>query len=351
MFEDKNYKNLVQENLEFGLSLGVDIRQASVYYDATIGTMFSVAKYYSDLEDVFQMVFLDSATGEYLDRRAKEHNVYRNPATPARYSITFTGVEPNTGERFFTDNLYFKYIGNGILEAEDKGEIANNIYPGTNAVPVYTIEGLTTAVFGSLIERGNKTELDFDLRNRIQEKIAGPAENGNLQHYKTWCEEVQGIGRARMVPLWNGPNTVKSILINTDGLPTDISVVERVQEYVDPGSTGLGEGVANMGNHFTAISAISLIIKISFTAVLATNVLPEQAKSDVESAVKNYLKSLTLDTPPNELPVIRINVIGSIITGLSSIIDYFDLRLNNQNLNIEPDYNSVGVLGEVIINV
>ena len=132
------------------------------------------------------------------------------------------------------------------------------------------IEGLISATFGAIYENGSDAEGDEALRNRVIEKIAGPAENGNKQHYKTWCESIDGVGRARIFPLWLGENTVKAVLIDTTGKPCGEAKVQEVQEYIDPadkgmtatvnGKTytigdGLGNGVANIGAHFTAVAA------------------------------------------------------------------------------------------------
>ena len=68
------------------------------------------------------------------------------------------------------------------------------------------IEGLISATFGAIYETGSDEDDDESLRNRVIEKIAGPAENGNKQHYKTWCESIDGVGRARNFPQWLGEN-------------------------------------------------------------------------------------------------------------------------------------------------
>ena len=132
------------------------------------------------------------------------------------------------------------------------------------------IDGLKNARFGAIYENGTDREDDESLRTRVQEKIAGPAENGNKQHYKTWCESIDGIGHARIYPLWNGPNTVKAVLIDSAGRACSGSKNCRGSAVHRPGhqrlhrhrdgytytvGDGLGEGVANLGAHFTAVSA------------------------------------------------------------------------------------------------
>ncbi len=241
------------------------------------------------------------------------------------------------------------------MEAEESGISGNYVYNGTKATPVNNIQGLVSAVFGNIMELGTNEETDESLRTRIREKIGGPAENGNKQHYKTWCESVEGVGRAKIVPLWNGPNTVKGIIINSLGLPADDSVIKRVQEYVDPDDDGdgegdgLGEGVANLGAHFTAVPAESCDINISFNVILTSGANLENVKSQTEEAVIEHFKKFALEYDENI--IVRVSFIGAMISNLPSVLDYSDLKLNDKNLNIELTREQVPVLSGVSVNV
>lgn len=369
MFEGYTYELLLEEVLE-NAPEGIDTRPGSIFYDAVSGILIKVAKLYTDLDLVFELVCVDSATGEYLDKKASEYGLTRLQATSCCYLFEYTGTRPNGGERFFTDGLYFvlKEAADGTLylEAEEAGTGGNNVYSGTAAVPVNNIQGLEAASFGEIYEIGTDKETDDSLRNRIQEKIAGPAENGNKQHYKTWCEAVEGVGQARIFPLWNGPNTVKAVLINPLGTPCSERVVKEVQEYIDPaqkgyttivgGKTyvvgdGLGEGAANLGAHFTATAAQEVSISVALNAQLKTGATADTAKQEVTDAITEYLKDLVLNTEAAADVVVRISAVGAIISGIPSILDYSDLMLNGGTENITPGEDGVPVLEEVELNV
>lgn len=368
MFEEKTYQNILADVLEQAPA-GVDVRQGSIFYDAVAATCFKLAQYYADLSTAFDLVFLTTAVDEYLDQKGAEYDINRNPATPAQYEYLYEGVLPPEGTRFFTEGLYFVLRmsdDNGpLLEAEIAGTQGNDILPGTRAVPVNSIPGLIVSSFGARSETGVNTEDDESYRQRIREKVSGPAENGNRQHYKTWCEEIAGVGRARIIPLWNGPNTVMDVLIGADGTPAAESIVERVQDYVDPnalGNTvvvngktynvgdGLGDGKANLGAHFTAVAAEERPIIIAFDATLAPDVTLEQATIDASTVIIAHLKDLALNTPENEPVIVRISTIGALLYALPSLIDYSNLTLDGAIVNVEPESTQVAVLGEVEIN-
>lgn len=369
MFESKTFEALMEDVLE-NAPEGIDTRQGSIFYDAVSGIALKIAELYTDLDLVFTLTQVDTTGGEYLDTKASEYGLTRHAATPAQYYVTFTGTTPDVGERFFTDGSYFvlgKTDGDVLyLEAETAGTAMNSIDSGTPAVPVNNISGLESAAFGVIMQYGTDTEDDDSLRQRVREKIGGPAENGNKQHYKTWCESFDGVGKARIFPLWNGANTVKAVLINPLGLPCSDELVADVQNYVDPANNGytatvdgvtytvgdgLGEGVANLGAHFTAASALPLTVSVSFTAELASGYTLADAKAEFETAMTAYLKNMVL-TAENPLDVVvRVSGIGAIIAGLDAVLDYSDLTLNGGTANIAPGDNYVPVLGEVTVNV
>lgn len=370
MFEAYTEEALLEDVLA-NAPEGIDTRKGSIFYDAVAGIVMQIAKMYTDIEQVFNYVFIATAFGEYLDMKAGEYGMTRLSATSAKYRFVYEGTAPAVGTRFFHNETgqYFK-IGSEdgilLLVSEKKGINCNGIPSGDLAVPVNTVEGLTSSEFGTIYTYGTDTEQDDDLRIRIQEKIAGPAENGNRQHYKTWCESVDGVGLARITPLWNGPNTVKGVLINPLGLPCGDGVVAAVQAYVDPATKGetveingktyvvgdgLGDGVANLGAHFTAAAADSVGIKVKFNAILASGKSVDDAVTEVTEALAAYFKDLVMNTATASDIVIRLTSVGAIVAGASSVIDYSDLTLNGDTVNIFPGEDGVPIVSEVIVNV
>lgn len=367
MFEAYTYENLLEDVLN-NAPEDIDTRQGSIYYDAISGILLKIAKLYTDLELVFDLSQLDTTEGKFLDMKASESGVTRLPATPAQYKAVFEGKVPQQGERFFTDGQYFtlQTVMNELhFVAEIAGTSGNDIYAGTPAVPLSNLPELKSAMFGEIAEYGNDAESDESLRTRVKEKIAGEATNGNKQHYKTWCESVSGVGKARIYPLWNGPNTVKAVLISPLGLPCSERIVAEVQEYVDPATMGytaevdgriytvgdgLGGGMANLGAHFTAVSAGGLTINVTADVELAAGVSLGVAQKSVEEALKNHLAALALEAMSTDGIVVRTSTIGALISGIPEIIDYHNLLINDSTENIIPCDDDVPILGEVVLN-
>jgi len=371
VFESYTYENIMS-NLLAQAPTGVDTREGSIFYDAVSGVALRMAKLYTDLDLVFFLTQLPTTIGEELDMKASEQGLTRHAATPVSYYFVYTGETPEPGERFFLDGLYFTLrkttVGVLFLECEEAGASHNFIQSGTPVVPVNNIDGLTSSSIGAIKEYGTDTEEDEALRSRIQSKISGPAENGNKQHYKKWCEEADdSVGLARITPLWNGPNTVKAVLINKEGLPCDADeVVPKVQQYVDPATLGytaivnnveyvvgdgLGEGVANLGAHFTAVAADEVDIAVSATVELASGYSAATAKTDVENALRAYFKNLVLTTEAASDVVVRVSAVGAVLASIEGILDYSSLTINGGTSNISPGEDGVPAVGEVTLNV
>ncbi len=370
MFEAYTYDALLADVLA-NAPEGIDTRKGSIFYDAVAGICIQIAKLYTDIDQVFEYVFISTATGKYLDMKASEYGIERLNATPVKYHLFYEGAAPPVGTRFF-HNETGKYFtigsdnGELLLVSEELGTSCNDIPAGDLAVPVNTIEGLLSSSFGAPFAYGSDEESDESLRGRVQEKISGPAENGNKQHYKTWCESVDGVGIARITPLWNGPNTVKGVLITPLGLPCDPATVAAVQEYIDPAAKGmtaevdgktyvvgdgLGEGVANLGAHFTAVAANGIGISVEFTAVLARGRTAGEARTEVTKNLEGYFKDLVMNTATAADIVVRITAVGAMIAGCDSVIDYSDLKLNGGTGNIFPGEDGVPVVEGVTVNV
>lgn len=369
MFQDYTYEYLLEDVLN-NAPEGIDTRPGSIFYDAVSGIVLKIAKLYTDLDLVSELTSVTTATGDALDTRAGEYGVVRLAATKAKYLVTFEGTTPELGERFYTDGQYFVLkedteAGIYYLEAEVAGNSGNEIYENTPAIPVNTVDGLTAVKFGKIYESGSDEEDDESLRTRVREKIAGPAENGNKQHYKTWCESREGVGRARIFPLWNGPNTVKGVLIDAEGKPCGASKVTEVQNYIDPAKRGykatvggkeyvvgdgLGEGVANLGAHFSAVAASPLSINVTFEAELTSGATKDAAEQEAAEAIEAYFKELVLTTVEAADIVVRVSAVGAILSGLQNLLDYSNLLLNGQAYNITPGEDDVPVVGEVSIS-
>lgn len=368
MYEDKTFENIRDEMLD-KFPDDVDIREGSLAHDASTAMAASIASAYVDLANVHDLTSLDTSSGEYLDRFASEHGIERLRATYAEYELIYDGTAPPEGSEFYSEDGEFFFIvaydGDVVkLVSTEVGTNANNISYGTMAIPYEDIDGLKSSSFGNIILNAIDDEEDEALRTRIIEKISKPAVNGNMSQYKSWCESIKGVGRAIILPLKYGPNTVEAILISPEGTPVDNAIVSDVQEYVDPmnpvfettykGSqislgSGYGEGVAPIGSHFLASSAKAFNVSISVNVELSESFTIEQAKNEIDEVITAYLKELAINSADKN--TVRYSKIGALIEGLPSVYDYENLNINGETSNLSVPNDSIAVLSEVNADV
>lgn len=377
MFEQFTEQYFLNQAKEMGDELGIDTRTGSIYMDAAAGHCIRAAFFFQNLKDTLNMLAIDTSYGDALDSWAGIYGMSRHPAKRSVWGATFLPEddeelpEIGDGERFFDDITGYYFLTetiDGVMRfvAEQAGAETNRISPGTDLVPVDDIDGLGEAILGELIVVGADEESDDSLRTRLREKLAKGAENGTRQHYKTWCESIDGVGRARIIPLFAGENTVEAILYSADGTPCSADVVEAVQNYIDPITQGyefededhnvwvcgdgFGDGVANLGAHFLARAAESLPVTLSVTVSVTEGHTVVEARAKIYAVITDYFKEIALTSQEGEAALVRIATVGSKIIELEEILDYADLELNGQTGNILVPDGKVALLSEVVVN-
>ena len=170
------------------------------------------------------------------------------------------------------------------------------------------------------------------------------------QQYKTSCESYDGVGRAIITPLAYGPCTVKALIISSEGTAPPDSLIEQIQEEMDPGSKGVGQGKVLLGCKFFAVAAGQEAVNISFDVVIASGYSLESTKETVRQELIHYMKDIALDTPDEENMVAQYMKVIGILANTAGIKDLANLTLNglSENVNIEAD--NVPVLGELTMN-
>ncbi|WP_250277205.1 baseplate J/gp47 family protein [[Clostridium] colinum] len=295
---------------------------------------------------------INNLTGTELERFITQRTgIERKKATYSQGVVTVKGNGTiNIGDIFETEGLIrFEAIeqkniidmGNVNIRCVTAGKIGNVPINSIKKMPV-TIAGINSCNNETETEGGYDEEIDIDLKNRYFERLREPATSGNIYHYKRWAKEVEGVGDAKVIPLWNGHTTVKVIIVDNDRLPADENLVKKVQEYIDPNITGEGRGQAPIGAFCTVVSATPKTISISVKAVFSRNYDKEQLKKRIIENITLYLKEIAF-----KKDVLSYAIVGSKILDVEGVIDYTDLKINNQTSNIECNQEEVFTLERV----
>lgn len=356
---DLNLKEITEDFLrdqciEMGTELEVDTNQGSLYRDAAEGHIIRTAKFFFNLSQVYDMLSIYSCTGDVLDERLKERGMERNPpaSTSAWYYVEFVGAEPENGDLMSCDDHFgtvTKIDGRWLFKTEETGVEMNYLVPGIPVIPERDVDDLISATLQELAIPAVDVEDDASARERFINMVSGPSENGNKAQIQSWCEGIEGVGRARIIPKWKGDNTVLGIIISTEGVSPSGAVVKLVQDTIDPGAQGMGEGMATIGCHFTAQAAEEKRINVEVDVSKKAESSIVNIQDALKRAITAYLKELSLRSYTGEI-VVRYNSIGALIAALEDVVDYDNLRLNGGTDNVTCTQYQVPVTGEVTAN-
>lgn len=352
---DEITEELLQEQaIAMGDELGVDTNQGSIYRDACDGHVTRTSDFFDDLRSVKEIISLSTCTGDILDEKMTEHAIARKPPadTPATYNVVFVGAYPEVGDLVSCDGHYFtveKDSGhNWVVVSQEAGTSMNCLVPGLPVIPERDVDDMISATLGTLAVPAVDREDDDSARARLLDRISASSDIGSAAHLKTLCEDISGVGLARIVKLWDGPGTVKGVIVSEEGTAPSAQVVELVQETLDPDAAGLGEGLVAIGCFFTAVAVVEVPVSITVTVTKASNGTIGGIRDSINTAVTGYLKTLALgaDGPAT----VRINTIGALIAEIDGVIDYENLTINGGTSNLEITLYQVPVIGEVTVS-
>ncbi|WP_458784427.1 baseplate J/gp47 family protein [Vallitalea sediminicola] len=345
-----------------------DYEKSTGYLLADLTRSFAIelTKVHEKIDNMIGKIDVDNLKGNELTKYVfQRKGIERNLSTRAKSIVTLItngAVRINKGDLFSTpNNIQFVSIetktitnnGKIIVECTEDGIIGMVGANSITKMPI-TIAGVTNVTNEQASYDGFEEETDQHLRARYYSALREPATSGNKFHYLQWAKEVDGVGNARVFPLWDGDNTVKVVIINSNMLPASLELVNKVQEYIDPLDEithlpqGKGVGVAPIGAHCTVESAIQKNIVIKIKVTKQSGYSDDEIKTNISNSVKEYLKTIAF-TNNNQADYISYAKTGSIILNTEGIIDWTELYINEETANISLLLNEVAVLTEVIM--
>lgn len=350
MYEDMTYEFLLNRMMNRVQSQypNLDRREGSIIFDALAGSALELAIAYTELDNVLRESFVDTASREYILVACKDKGIDISvfDASAGTHKGAFN-VEVPIGSRWNCDLYNFivtELIGNEgehynyKLQCETVGKTPNT-QTGT-LVPITDVPvGLTYAELIECIIEGEDETSDEDIKKIYNERILGSISDGNINQYKLWCNEYEGVGNSKIFPLWNGKNTVKvSILSASNGVASQ-ELINEFQEYLDPGTTGMGDGVAPIGSFVTVTTASELPINLSATIQLKEGY---SDTSDISKVLEDYFKEIAY----NKSVVSYMNVGAQILK--SKCVDFIsNLLINGGTADITLGNEEIPVLGTV----
>jgi uncharacterized phage protein gp47/JayE len=347
MISDRFNKYTYNYLLETALSKvpdTVDKRQGSIIYDAIAPACYVLAQFYAEASELTRNFSLQTASDDYLTELCSQYGTYRNEATYPVLKATSASSIP-IGSRF-TDKTFnytvLELISSGVykIQCETAGTAANNysglLYPISNV----SVNDLTIT---EVLIYGRDTETDDELRARHKVNLSTGVQSGNSAQYLSWALNYPGVGAAKVFPLWNGGNTVKIAITNTNKTPATTALVDSFQAYIDPSAEGKGNGVAPLGAKVTISGGTQKNISVAATLVLNSGYT---AAEGVQEAVVEYLKSIVY----NKASVSYMRLAVAILD-CPSVSDMSQFTINSQTADVALTDDEIPVLTSINLTV
>ncbi len=345
LYENKSYENIKQEILN-NINLSLNKSEGSFLNDMVSPIALKFKDMFVELDKTIDLTLVDKIVGEFVDRRVADYGIERKKGTKAKTTIRFTGnqnTEIPEGTLVQTANgLIYKTIKLGKIEnnfvdieavAENIGGIYN-ISQGLIVNLPISINGIISITNIVDATGGTDIETDDNLLKRYFDLIQNPATSGNEAHYKIWANSIDGVGDSRVFPTWNGAGTVKVLVIDSNKMPANSSIVSDVASYI--------ETVRPVGAIVTVEAPNVKNIDISAKLNISSSSNLQTVTQKFTEQLNKYIKDLAFSGLE-----VSYAKIGSILLSTDGVIDYSNLKVNSDTINVQIADTEIAAVGTV----
>ncbi len=346
------YEELTVENIKLDIinrmSSDIDTREGSFTNDMISGVAYEIWKLYQSLDAIIPIVYVDETSGEYIDRKCSDYGIIRKEGTKASAELTINGTEGSVipadkvfltaeGLEFVTNNEVT--ITGGIAKVTASAVEAGssyNVNVDTIKNQYSNLEGINS-VTNLPATGGTDSESDQSLLKRLYDYLQKPATSGNIAHYKQWATEVEGIGNAKVYPLWNGAGTVKVLVVGNNNEPVNSTIEGNCRLHIEENRP--------IGAEVTVISAEGLEINVNAEVFVDATTTIDEVQKAFQLSLKTYLHNIAFETYQ-----VVYNRLAYMLLDIPGVIDYHSILINGDDKNINIGGNQVPVLGTVVVN-
>lgn len=345
----------------------VSVIEGDFFWDNTRPTAEEIALLETKLWAIIKLAFPQTSYGQWLKYLGEAKGIYKNDPT---YAVGTVTVHATPGTEIQKDKIActvgtddkssveFKFLetqkvdSTGIahmnVQCTESG-IMGNVPAGSITLLSPPINGVQSITNEQAFSGGTDIETDSHYSDRIveveqQEKLSGA--DGD---YIRWAKEVDGVGYAYVESEWNGPGTVKLLILDKNGQIATQTLIDSTQKHICP-IVPKGQnrgGLAPIGATVTVTTPTILNLSIKATFAFTEGYDVTLVLSELKSSINSYVTGIML----NGTILFKAidSIVGSFILQKKGIDDYSNLTVNNGTANITLQ-DQIGVVIEVVAN-
>lgn len=344
MYEAESQEDILKR-LQQNAGSQVSSFEGTFAYDVLASNSIEFAKQEVEREEMYKSAFAETASGDYLTLIAADHGVARKEATPAVGNVVVKGngmvpvgtlFQTEAGISFATTTTTTTAVKNEAtipVQCTEAGTVGN---VGANTITVIpmSIPGITSVTNPEAMTDGFDQESDDDLYDRFHFYVTQPATSGNCNDYIEWASSIAGVGHVKVLPIWNGPGTVKVLVTDANGEPASPTLLDKVIAYI--------ESVRPIGPEVTVVapSLFDLTVKLTITS----------GSGDADY-IKDMLNKYFVSRNFTGNTISYAKVGNMILTdGKTGVDDYSGLLINDATGNISVTDDQIPHVKEVVLS-
>lgn len=351
----------------------IDKREGSIIYDALAPAAMVSAIQSLDLANIVKETYIKTASGEFLDYRAVEHNTARYQATNTEVKATIVDndnnkLEVKIGDKFSSigDTPIFYTVTkiNDDLTVEmtaDELGTRPNPYIG-QVLPVTPNDLVNRAEITEVIAPARDIETDDHLRERLLNSKSYIAYGGNIADYLDMTSQISEVGATQVYPVWDGPGTVKLVILDNELQPATDALCAKAKQIIDPADNeGNGVGLAPIDHTVTVVAPTVKDITVSLNLKIDSMHQSDAVRDAIKATVKAFFEKLKKDWSKinplvgrgYQVIIYRSKLLSQIML-IDGVVDAQLPILNNRNEDIKLTFtdqiSELPRLKEVIFN-
>lgn len=350
MYEANTYDAILARMLD-KIPDSLDKREGSIIYDALAPVAVELTQAYIEMDVILNESFADTASREYLIKRAAERGLSPSPSTHAVAKGEFN-IDVSIGDRFSCGDYNYsatEKISTGIwkLKCETAGSTPNGNLG--MLIPIDYIDGLESAQLTEILIPGEDEEETEDFRARYYTTLSTKSFGGNRADYIEKVNAISGVGGVKVYPIWNGGGTVKLAIINSEFGRASGTLIDAVQTIIDPTTNqGAGDGLAPIGHVVTVETVTETIVDITFSITYQEGYYFEDIKSYITGMIDSYFLELRKTWADSDSLIIRISQLESRLLNVTGVLDVTGTTINGAASNLALSSDAIPVRGDVV---
>lgn len=341
-------EKIIHDRMMTNISNDYDKSKGNFVYDVTKPVAVEFAGQQKKIAAVQEKLDVEKLTDDELTRFVFQRTgISRKPATQATTTVIVSGTAgtlAKVGELVGTDTILYTVLEEAVLnesgfahvrvQCNEFGQIGN--VPANTIINFpASINGLVNVYNPDAVVDGYDEETDYDLRQRYYDKLQRPGKAGNKYQYREWALEVTGVGDAKVFPRYNGPLTMKVVVIDANKLPATSELIEDVKTHIE---IEMPFGVEDL----LVISAEALLINLSVALTLMPGYTEEVVKTNIKKNITTHLKEIAFKTS-----FVSYAKVGALIIDSDGVLDYQNLLINGSTANVVIPDDGVPVMGGI----